>query len=66
MNLFVIVSRTQSTERVTKFVAVPGQKDSFTTDIRCAAVYQTREDANRNCCGDEVVRPLADFLTIIG
>ena len=44
-----------------KYVAQPGQKSSFTKDILQARRFTSREAAQADCCGDEIVisNPLA-------
>ena len=47
---YVIWNHTQR-----KYVAQPGLPSSFTSDIRKARQFQTREQAFAECCGDERV-----------
>ena len=38
-----------------KYVAPPGQAKSFTHDLRKARKFKTKEEAERECCGNERV-----------
>ena len=45
------------------FVAPPGQRSSYTTKLQEARVFQTREAAQRECCGNESVVRVDECLT---
>jgi len=46
-----------------KFVAIPGSKNSYTTSIRKARVFTTRESAeNSRCVENEYVENLENLL----
>lgn len=51
VNRFVIWNMTQR-----KYVAPPGLKSSYTTNILKAQTFPTREAAEADCCGDERVQ----------
>jgi hypothetical protein len=42
------------------FVAPPGQRASYTFALQNAATYPTREAAERQACGNETARPVAE------
>lgn len=37
-----------------KYVSVPGHKKSYTKSIDCIRFYSTKEEAQRDACGNEV------------
>lgn len=59
--MFVIYSLTKRA-----FVAEPGRASSFTSRIEEARKFRSREEAKRECCGDEIPRRLAEILGING
>ena len=56
MRRYVIWSTTQR-----KYVAPPGSAKSFTSDIRKAGQFPTKEAAEADCCGDESAREIERF-----
>lgn len=48
-----------------KFVTPPGSERSYTTVLQNARVFPTREQAERDKCGNETVLPL-DSMFYIG
>ena len=44
------------------FVSLPGSKNSYTTDIRRAQIFSTREDAEKQKCGNETICTVASQL----
>lgn len=45
-----------------KFVAMPGSKKMYTRTILAAQLFQTREQALGNACGNEVVCNVSDLF----
>jgi hypothetical protein len=45
-----------------KYVALPGKKSSYTSDIAKARRFKTLPEAQRECCGDERVRDVFDIV----
>lgn len=45
------------------FVRPPGMPGSYTFDLRLARTFYTREDAERECCGNERVVRVDEVLT---
>lgn len=41
-----------------KFVALPGSKRSYTSDIDQARAFDTEEEAKADCCSNEYVQKL--------
>jgi len=48
------------------FVSKPGSRYSYTTRLKRAHVFDTREQAEKNKCGNEVVVSVRDELLGIG
>ncbi len=47
-----------------KYVALPGQKSSYTSDIVMARRFKTLSEAQRECCGDECVRDIYEIMRL--
>lgn len=45
-----------------KFVAWPGNESSYTTSIRQARIFATREEAEGHKCENESVHPIESFF----
>lgn len=44
-----------------KYVARPGSEHSYTSKLEDARVFRTREEADRDCCGNEQVVPIEEL-----
>ena len=44
------------------FVSLPGSKKSYTTNLQLAQTFSTKEDAEKNRCGNERVVNVYDCL----
>lgn len=45
-----------------KYVARPGSAHSYTSKLEEARLFATREAAERDCCGNERIIPLAEVF----
>lgn len=45
-----------------KYVAPPGREHSYTNKLQNARVFNAREDAERERCGNETIVPVAQAL----
>jgi hypothetical protein len=48
--------------RYREYVARPGSLRSYTRSLEDARKFETREEAERNKCGDETVKNVSDIL----
>ena len=46
-----------------KYVTEPGSKNSYTATLKRARVFKTRDEANRDKCGNESVVPVSKLIT---
>lgn len=51
--MWVILSNQPAGNGHRKYVNQPGRKKSFTTCMRTARTFSTKEAAQAQCCGDE-------------
>ena len=45
-----------------KFVARPGRKNAYTNTLTCARVFETKEQAEKDCCGNEIIVKITDCI----
>lgn len=45
-----------------KYVALPGHAKSYTTRLKSAATFATREAAEREACGNERAHSVSDLV----
>lgn len=55
--MFVIVRHSDGSKYDGYYVAKPGSKHSYVKNLENAQTFQTREIAERECCGNETVTP---------
>lgn len=47
-----------------RYVSGPGVVYSYTSDIKRARIFKSKEEAERDCCGNETVVDILDELEI--